>query len=104
MQNSSKTNSGSKVFRVACNPEQRPGSASKQQTVEQSLILQGQWAELARQGKHEMEVGHIQQLFTLLIQPIGLFLLLAFRAVTAMASQCSGSACHQIVDDLALGE
>lgn len=120
VQDGGEPNFGAKMAGISGSGQQRSGSATKQQPVKLVFILQGKRTELMRKSEHDMEVPGIQQVFGLLIQPIGLPGCLAFRAVTvtagvignqlmsalralpAMSAKCGGSAGHQILYDYGL--
>lgn len=89
MQDGGEPDFGAEMVRISGSGQQRSGGAAKQQPVKQAFVLQGQWAELVRQGEHNVELGHIQQIRLLGAHPVGLFLSLALRAVAITAGVVS---------------
>lgn len=102
------------------NTQQRIGGPAHQQPVQQALVLQDKRAQWLRQGKDDVEIGHIQQVLVLSSHPVGLFLPLALRTVAiaagvvgnqlisalrtlaAVSTQYSGSTGGQVLDDASL--
>lgn len=64
-----KTNLGSKMLRVEGNLQKSFGAGSEQQMVEELLVLQHEWREWVRQGKHQVEVADGEQFFLASSEP-----------------------------------
>jgi len=58
VQHAEQSDIGTQVLRVASDFEQRGGTGTKEQIVEQPLVLQHECRQLMRQGEDDMEVGH----------------------------------------------
>lgn len=61
MQNCQKADVGTQVFGIGSDLEESLGRGSKQQAVNQNLILQGQGSQKVGQSEHHMIVGDGQQ-------------------------------------------
>ncbi len=120
MKHAQQADVGSQVLRVACDFEQRGGTGTEEQIVEQLFILQHECRELMRQSKDEVEVGHGQQLGRARSQPsvasvpltlgavpvaagvIGDGLVSAAGATVAMSAERRRAATHDRVHHLAV--
>src|ERR1700721_928063 len=63
MEHRKKADLGSKMLRVEGNLQKSFGAGPEQQIVEEFLVLQQEWRELMRQGKHYGEVAGGEQFF-----------------------------------------
>ena len=63
MEHRKKADLGSKMLRVEGNLQKSFGAGPEQQIVEEFLVLQQEWRELMRQGKHYVEVADGEQFF-----------------------------------------
>src|SRR5215472_8419405 len=62
MEHGGGANPGTEVLGVRCNGQQRLGCGAEQQVVDRCLVLVGNWANLGRQRKDQVEVADRQQI------------------------------------------
>src|SRR5215468_10838191 len=62
MEHGGGANPGTEVLGVGCNGQQRLGCGAEQQVVDRCLVLVGNWANLGRQRKDQVEVADRQQI------------------------------------------
>src|SRR5262249_46847353 len=65
--------------------QQRLGARLEQEVVDDGLVVVGDGADLRRQGEHDVEVGHLQQLGLARLQPLPRLTALALRTVPVAA-------------------
>jgi hypothetical protein len=63
MEHRKETDLGSEMLGVEGNLQKSFGAGPEQQIVEELLVLQQEWTELVRQGKHYVEVADGEQFF-----------------------------------------
>ena len=63
MEHRKETDLGSEMLGVEGNLQKSFGAGPEQQIVEELLVLQHEWTELVRQGKHYVEVADGEQFF-----------------------------------------
>lgn len=91
LQDGDKADVGPQVFWVAGDGQQSLGGSSKQKTVEHSLVLQRQRAELIGQREDEVKVEDVEQVGAALLTPVCLSFGLALRTMAIAAlPQVSG--------------
>ncbi len=76
---------GPEVLRVGRDREQRVGRRAEQEVVDDGLVLERHGRDRRRQGEHDVEVGHGQQIGLPPLQPSPGGLPLALRAVPVAA-------------------
>jgi hypothetical protein len=69
MEHRKKTDLGSEMLGVKGNLQKSFGAGPEQQIVEELLVLQYEWTELVRQGKHYVEVADGEQFFLASCEP-----------------------------------
>src|ERR1700692_1890248 len=85
VQYAEQANIGADILRVASDLEQRGGTDTEEQVVQQSLVLQHECRQFMGQREHDMEVRHGQQLGGTRSQPSGACVALALGAVPVAA-------------------
>ena len=85
VQHAEKTNFRAEVSRIAAEGEQRVGGRAKQQRVDDARIALGERVQGMRQGEHDVEVLHEEQLGTAAGEPALFRERLALRAVPVAA-------------------
>src|SRR5437870_1820590 len=69
MQYAEKADLGAQVFEVGCNLQHGLGAGSKQQAIEDLLVVQCEPRQVMRQSEDDMEVADVQQFLLPLGQP-----------------------------------
>src|SRR5262245_60140128 len=72
MQHREKPDVCAQVVRIACHSQEGLGHGLKEEVIHHPRVLQCEWAEGMWEGKHHMDVGHVEQLRFAGCEPGGL--------------------------------
>jgi hypothetical protein len=62
MQHREKPDLRPQMVRIVCDGQERLGHGLKEEVVQHPWVLEREWAEGLREGKHHMDIGHVEQL------------------------------------------
>ena len=85
MEHAEEADFGTEVAGITRDLEQGVGAGTKQQTVDQALILQREWSQLARQGENNVQVARGQQFAFPCLEPANTGVALASWAMPVTA-------------------
>jgi hypothetical protein len=85
VQHGKEADPGTEMLGVFCYSEQGLSDGTKEQAIEEPLVLKSQVADSGRQCENDMEVGHIEQVFLPGIKPPGCGRALALGAMAIAA-------------------
>ncbi len=122
VEHAEEANLGSEMSGVACHFQERFGAGTKQQTIDDFFVRQGQRSQLRWQGEDDMDVGRGEQFALASLEPAFASARLTLRAVAIsaavirdggtmstagalidMAAECSGAAARDGQQDLDMG-